>query len=376
MSIIIGADFVPTRSNKDLFINGEVNQLFGDELINELSKADFRIFNLEVPLTDMENPIVKYGDNLLAPKSTIRTYKAIGVDILTLANNHILDQGEQGLESTCRLLEETGIAYLGVGKTPDEAAKPYMLKCDGKNIGIYACVEHEFSIVSDMSCGANPYDPLESFDHVVELKKMCDYVIVLYHGGKEHYRYPSPNLQKTCHKFVEKGADLIICQHTHCIGCEEKYKDGTIVYGQGNFLFDGDSSDYWQTSLLIKIDDEFNLSYIPLIKNENTVRLADKEKADEILSEFNKRSEEIRQDSFVEKKYSEFAESMLINYLISLSGIGSNFLFRVLNKLSGHRYAKWFVKRRYSKKKLLAISNIIECEAHRELLIEGLKFQK
>ena len=372
MSIIIGADLVPTKRNQELFNNGEVNQLIGEELVKVLLETDYRIFNLEVPLTDIETPISKCGPNLIAPTSTIKGYKAIGVDILTLANNHILDQGVQGLESTCKLLEENSIAYLGVGKTPNEAAKPYILKCNGKNIGIYACVEHEFSIVSDTSCGANPYDPLESFDHVAELKELCDYVIVLYHGGKEHYRYPSPNLQKTCHKFVEKGADLIICQHTHCIGCEEKYKDGTIVYGQGNFLFDSSESEFWQTSLLVQISDGFKISYIPLVKCDNTVRLADEKKAKEILDGFNKRSEEIKIPGLIQKKYSEFAKSMLRNYLQNISG-SKNIFFRVINKLTRYKLSAWITKRKYNKITLLALQNYFDCEAHRELILEGIK---
>lgn len=372
MNILIGADLVPTKSNQELFNIGETNQLLGDELVKVLSSADYRIFNLEVPLTDNETLISKCGPNLISPTSTIKGFKAIGVDILTLANNHILDQGEQGLESTCRTLKENKIAYLGVGKSPVEAARPYIFKYDGKDIGIYACVEHEFSIVTDSSCGANPYDSLESFEHVAELKKLCDFVIVLYHGGKEHYRYPSPNLQKTCRKFVEKGADLIICQHTHCVGCKENYQGGTIIYGQGNFLFDGSESEFWQTSLLIKIDKEFNISYLPLVKCGNTVRLADEKAAKEILDGFNERSEEIKIHGVIQKKYSEFAKSMLPNYLQSISG-NKNIFFRVINKLTRYKLSKWIIKRKYNKKTLLALQNFFDCEAHRELILEGIK---
>lgn len=76
---------------------------------------------------------------------------------------------------------------------------------------MYACTEHEFSIVTNYAPGANTYDPLETPDYIRSLKDKCDYLIVLYHAGKEHYRYPSPYLQKVCRKMVEKGADLVIC---------------------------------------------------------------------------------------------------------------------------------------------------------------------
>ena len=371
MSILIGADIVPTKSNYDLFEKGTTLELVGQDLMDILNKADFRIFNLEVPLTDYEKPIAKCGPNLIAPYNTIKGLKSLGVDLFTLANNHILDQDVQGLNSTTKALDEVGIDYLGVGNSPIESAKPYMFEYAGRKIGVYACAEHEFSIVSDIHPGVNPYDPLESFDHVSNLKRICDYVIVLYHGGKEHYRYPSPNLQKVFRKFADKGADLIIAQHTHCIGCMEKYNGSTLIYGQGNFLFDDSNSEFWKTSLLIGIDENMCISYIPLEKHNNVVRLANKN-AGNILDAFYERSEQIKDPEFIKNKYSCFAEEYIYNYLCSLRGHQS-FFFRAINKISKNRIRKLLVNCKYRKQQFLTIQNYVECEAHRELLLKGLK---
>lgn len=316
MSILIGADIVPTKSNYELFETGNAKELVGEELLAVLNKAEYRIFNLEVPLTDEESPIKKCGPNLIAPYKTVNGYKALGIDLLTLANNHILDQDAQGLDSTRRTLDEAGIAYLGAGNTPEEAAKPYIFENAGKRFGVYACAEHEYSIVSDTTSGANPYDPLASFDHVQKLKTECDFAIVLYHGGKEHYRYPSPDLQRICHKFIEKGADLIVCQHTHCIGCEEKYSGGTIIYGQGNFLFDGEDSEYWQTSVLIAVGNDLQVSYIPVVKEHTAVRLAAGCIKERILKEFEERNKQIQEDGFIEKSISFLRDQCWINIYI------------------------------------------------------------
>ena len=368
MNILIGADVVPTNSNTDLFISGDVHGLLGDMLFNILHRADYRIFNLEVPLTDREKPIPKCGPNLIAPTKCVAGYKAMQVDLLTLANNHILDQDQQGLACTCEALDSAGIAYTGVGQTPEEAAKPYIFECDGKRIGVYACAEHEFSIVTEHSAGANPIDLLESPDHITALKAQCDYVIVLYHGGKEHYRYPSPNLQKVCRKLVEKGADLVVCQHSHCIGCEEKYQGGTIVYGQGNFLFDDSESEFWQTSLLVQVGNDFEISYIPLKKNGNGVRLASDAEADEILSAFYERSAQIQKTGFIQKQYIQFADRNSHTYLIVLCGMRNKVFFRIVNKLTGYRFGRWLIKHWYKKKDLYTIQNYLQCEAHSELL--------
>ena len=149
MSIIIGADVVPCESNLELFINGNSEALLGKELMEVLHKADYRVCNLEVPLTDRETPIPKYGPNLIAPISSVNGLKAIGIDMVTLANNHILDHGPSGLESTIRTMEEAGISCVGAGKNLNDARKPMYYLMGDKRIGFYACAEHEFSIATE-----------------------------------------------------------------------------------------------------------------------------------------------------------------------------------------------------------------------------------
>mgnify|MGYP000858719447 CR=1 FL=1 len=212
-NIIVGADIVPTELNMNLFINGDIEALLEEGILDILEKSDLRIFNLETPLCDVAKPIPKCGPNLLAPIASAKGISAIKPSLLGLANNHILDHDEQALLKTLEVLDNEGINHCGAGKNLEAAKRPFILNSNGLKIGVYTCVEHEFTIATENSAGANPYEPLESFDHVVELKKSCDYIIVLYHGGREQYRYPSPNTQKTCRKFIEKGAELVITQH-------------------------------------------------------------------------------------------------------------------------------------------------------------------
>lgn len=364
MKILIGADIVPTEPNIHIFSNGEINKVIEKELLEVIKSADYRIFNLEAPLTDIEQPISKYGANLIIPTKCISGIKKLNVNLFTLANNHIMDHDIQGLYSTQVLLKENNIDFVGAGENLEQAKKPYIITKDGVSVGIYACAEHEFSIAGEGSPGANPFDFCESFDHINDLKQECDYVIVLYHGGKEHYRYPSPGLQKICRKMCEKGADLVVCQHSHCVGCEEKYNDSTIVYGQGNFVFDAHSNEYWNTSILINVDisNNIKINYIPLKKENGKVKIS----YDNILEEFETRSRQIKESAFINEEYKKFADKMINNYIYGICG--SSIVFRILNKLSGYR-----LKKRISQRKKLTISNFIDCEAHRELLLKGLE---
>ncbi len=378
--LIIGADLVPTESNYNYFCKDNAGSLIGKELKAKLDRADYTIFNLEIPLSDRITPIDKCGPNLCAPTYTIEGIKALNPHFFTLANNHILDQGEQGLDSTVKLLDQFGIAHAGAGKKLKEASAPYIKCINGIKVGIYCCAEHEFTIATESSAGANPFDPLESLDHVSELKSQCDYVIVLYHGGKEHYRYPAPYLQKVCRKLIDKGADFVVCQHSHCIGAREEYHSGQIVYGQGNFLFDHSESEYWQTGLLIelkldKLSDGVSVSTIfhPLLKCKEKVRLASADRAEKILNEFNDRSKKILSAEFIQTEYVKYSASMINSYLSGFLGASNrNLLIRIINKLTGYKFLNWRINKRFKNRDRLVFRNYIECEAHRELILQGL----
>ena len=368
-SIIIGGDLGPTSSNYSHFSDNRIQELIDGQLLSVLSSADIRIFNLEVPLTNNELPIDKDGPNLIAPSDSINGIEAIAPSLFTLANNHIMDQGARGLLDTVNSLTEKDIKFVGAGENSEAAAKPYVLEYNGLRIGVYACTENEFSIAEENMPGANPFDPLESPDHIASLKTGCDFVIVLHHGGKEHYRYPSPELQKVCRKMVRSGADLVVCQHSHCIGSYEKYNNGTIIYGQGNFLFDRHDNEFWNSGLLVRanLTDKMEIEYIPVIKRGNGVSLPNPETGKKILSDFFKRSEQITLGGFVAEQYDKYCIENGQYYLATMAGLGKT--LRRADKVLNRPLTRLI----YSRRKLDIIRNHFECETHRELVINYLR---
>lgn len=359
MRIIVGADFVPSEFNIKEFEDGNVEALVGRELKEILDKADYRIFNLEIALADEDTPIKKGGVNLRAPTATINAYKAAGVDLLGISNNHVLDHGYPGFASTVKTVDEAGIARVGGGFSQSEASEPRIIELGGKKIGVYACCEHEFSWARDYGFGANGFDPLDTPDEIAAAKAQCDYLIVLYHGGKEHYRYPSPHLRKVCRKIVDKGADIVLCQHTHCIGTEEDYNGGKIIYGQGNFVFVKDRAEYnfegWFSGMLVAIDiDESGVKYeyIPYEMTDKGVTLSSDPS---LLGGLRERSLEAADEVAMAKTYAEFASGM----------IGSRYIKRMV----GHPIDDEFIATRGT-----SIFSYLECEAHYEALVTGLKY--
>lgn len=374
MKVYIGADFVPTDINRILFENGDMESIIGTSVYNMLCEADLNIFNLEVPLTDNDTPIDKFGHNLKSPTKTINGFKAIPSLLLGLANNHAYDQGLKGLQSTMDTLTQAGIAYSGAGSNVNEAKKPYIFTKDGIRLGIYMCTENEFSSATMQSAGANPFDVLESFDHVQALKEQCDYVVVLYHGGKEFYRYPSPMLQRYCRKFIEKGASLVVCQHSHCIGAREDYEDGTIIYGQGSFVFHteyfNNLQDIVADSLVIEIDvseEGFHVREIPITRTDVGITLASNEHTQLVMDTYRQLSENIKKPHFVYESYKYFADTYVNRYLREF--LGRMWVIKAFNLICNRKLIRLLL----GKTSYLAIQNYLSCEAQHELFLQGLK---
>ena len=373
MKLLIGADIVPTENNRIAFNEGNGKRIIDESLEGVIIDHDFRICNLETPLTSKSNPIPKCGPHHRANPEAVNGLKALKIDFCTLANNHIMDQGDCGLIDTIHTLEDNGISYAGVGENLKKMNKCfYYEKMVGKT-AIFCCAEHEFSIATEKKMGVNPFDPLETYDDITKISENCDYLIVLYHGGKEYYRYPSPYLQKICRKFIEKGANLVVCQHSHCLGSVEKYLDGSIVYGQGNYVF-LDEKDDSKHSVLLSVDVlTKEVKYIPILEKDNKICLANEAEALDILSKFSERSEMIQDKDFIVEQYRNFSRKMINSYLRSMTGQKTrSFCYRAINKLSKGRLLETDLLHTFGKSNLLQIQNYIVCEAHRELFEQGI----
>ncbi len=304
MKIVIGADLVPIQASEPLFINGDIEKLFGD-VLPILQGADRLIVNLECALTTFDGAITKCGPNLKTDPACADTLVKLGVTDVMLSNNHTFDFGTVGLRDTMANLDRVGLPYTGVGENDTDSRKIYYFEEGGKRFAIVNVCEHEYSYALPDRLGCNPYDPYLTMHDIREAKKNAEIVIVIYHGGKEYCRYPSPRLRLLCHEMVECGADVVLTQHSHCIGCYEQWEGGQILYGQGNFHFAMPSGqEGWFTSLLVELDigDTIKWNFYPMRLNlaEGEVRLAKGEDAEEIMNAFFARNEELKNGKWMD----------------------------------------------------------------------------
>lgn len=296
MKLIICGDMSVADGSLAHFENADDKKAFCD-VADLFKSADRVIVNLECALTEHDKGIRKYGPCLKAPISTAKTLKKAGVTDCTLSNNHIFDFGIKGLDDTVKALDDCSILWTGIGDNYEDSRKNHTITIDGVTVCIINVCEHEYTYATDNRMGARPFDEFETMYDIREAKKSADYVIVIYHGGKEFCKYPSPRLRKACRAMAYSGADCVLCQHSHCIGCYEKYEGAHILYGQGNFHFawDGWTSD-WYEGLIVSLDVDksgMNIRFIPSVIENGGVRLADDVQAKKILKEFDQRNEEL-----------------------------------------------------------------------------------
>lgn len=376
MKITIGGDFCITEP----FLG---NDLYSDKLVNVFNESDLNIVNLECPIIDKSkhnnSEIIKTGPNLFTTNKIFPHLNALKTDLVSLANNHILDFGEDALLNTVEECEKNNIQTVGVGKDASAAAEPVIIKKQNIKIGIVNCCESEWSIAKEDRAGANPLDVIGVYNQLQEAKQKADVVLLIIHGGHEYYHYPSPRMSKQYRFFAENGADLIVAHHTHCVGGYEIHKGVPIFYSLGNMLFTLNSRrEVWYDGVLlqININDKMELDWhlipIALEKKNFQVSLTSGDKKNKLLSDINEYSETLKDSKKLQKKWEAFVKTKSHFYLEVFSNvpqINNKYFQKMLSIL------RLKTPLLYGKKRLALLINLIRCEAHYDLSKESLKLE-
>jgi len=373
VEITICGDICPTDDTKHFFEKNDSDGLLS-EIKSILTNTDVLIGNMEFPLTDHCQKAIKTGPVLYGKTKYINFFKSLNFTALGIGNNHIKDCGEDGVISSLNICKENNIQTVGAGINAKEAKKPFIIERNGLKIGILAFAEHEFNVAYENEAGANLFDVYTDYDQIKSISNQVDYLIVMYHGGIEHYHYPSPLLQKKCRKMIDKGANYVVCQHSHVIGTEEKYNNGNILYGQGNTIYGHRADSTWNEGLIVKIDLNIidtkltsTIKYIPIKAITTGIVLMNKDEKLELEKIMNKREKQINEEGFIQESWNQFCESKKTLYLPQLFGKGR--IFNKLNRIFNNLLIKLFL----TKTKHRITFNLIRCEAHNEVIQTILK---
>lgn len=194
-----------------------------------LNTADITFGNLEVVLSDLEiNPADLKSVQLRGSENSVNGLVSAGFDVMSIANNHILEHGKTSMVRTQNILSSNGIMVVG-----DSSRGPVILNRNGISFGFLA-----YCLVRDKTAYCSVEDSNTIINDIKKFKDYSDVLIVSLHWGNEYIRKPSHEQVSLAHRMIDAGADLILGHHPHVLQGVERYNNGIIVYSMGNFVFD------------------------------------------------------------------------------------------------------------------------------------------
>lgn len=256
MKILVAGDYSPRDRVARKIRCGDTNELFSSVRDTILS-VDYAIVNFEsVVVQGGAKPIEKCGPCLKCQPEAVAVLKDAGFKCFTLANNHFRDFGDEGVLTSLGYFKENGLDYVGGGESIAAAEAILYKRFEDGVLAIINVCENEFSIASSSRAGSAPLDAVKVYRRIVDAGKHSDFVLVIVHGGHEHYQLPSPRMKDLYQFFIEVGADAVVNHHQHCFSGYEFFHGKPIVYGLGNFCFDwnGKRGGIWNEGYLAILD--------------------------------------------------------------------------------------------------------------------------
>jgi poly-gamma-glutamate capsule biosynthesis protein CapA/YwtB (metallophosphatase superfamily) len=225
-----------------------------------LARADLLLGNLEAPFLADTTGVVRAEKTytFAVPPRHIGVLTAAGIDVVTLANNHILDFGPAGLDTTRTLLEEAGIAHAGTGPDRGAAHRHVLVERAGRRVAVlaYNHVFPEEFWAGPARPGTAHADDAGLAREVALAATEADLVVVTFHWGAEGMETPKDYQRILAHIAIDHGADLVVGHHPHVLQPLEWYRGRLIAYSLGNFVFASYSEIPTGAVLLVRFEGE------------------------------------------------------------------------------------------------------------------------
>lgn len=230
--------------DKYMYKKWEDPQLISPEILRFLHSADHVIPNVEGPVAQAEQNAVTSGVQQLLhtiDPQAVSVLNKMNADIWNICNNHIMDAGPYGIESTLKIAKENNVQTIGAGMDIHQARKPVILDEAG-GIGMFGVgYQRACRKADEEKPGCYSWSDLDAIQQTInDIKSKCRWCIVVAHAGEEFTPLPSPYTRERYHKYLEMGADIVISHHPHVPMNYETVGDKIIFYSLGNFIFDTD----------------------------------------------------------------------------------------------------------------------------------------
>ncbi len=219
-----------------------------------LNSADITFGNLEGPVSKRGKSQGSVYSFRFDPR-VMEGIKFAGFDVMSVANNHIMDYGRDALLDTIQILRDSGVVSVGAGENYEAANKEAIFDVKAQKVAYlaYTNLYPKGLMATAKGAGVSDFDLLKIKDKISDLKNKADLIIISLHWGVEYKKEANEEQKKIGRELIEAGADLIIGHHPHVPEEIEQYKDGWIIYSLGNFVFDQNFSEETMGGLVVQI---------------------------------------------------------------------------------------------------------------------------
>lgn len=259
---------------------GKIEEAFSTELLTAMRSADFFMLNNEFTFTNRGTPTGGKQFTFRANPEKVSVLQDMGVDMVSVANNHIYDYGEISLLDTLDTLDSAGIAYTGAGENLEEAMKPVYLIANGMKIGIVSATQIERNGTPDTkeATVTTPgvlrcMDTKNLLKVIEQMEESCDYTILYIHWGTELKEEIDWLQEEQAPIYAQAGVDLIIGDHPHCLQKIDTVAGVPVVYSLGNFWFNSKTQNSCVVEVVLREKELHTMKFIPCKQEDSRTRL-------------------------------------------------------------------------------------------------------
>ncbi len=258
--------------------------ILSEDTVNLMKDSDLMVVNSEFTVSDRGSAMRGKQYTFRASPSRLKIYEEMGVDMVTLANNHVYDFGQDAFLDMLDAFTEMKMPYIGAGRNLEEAMRPYYFIINGYKFAFLNATRAEKYILTPGATETSEgvfrcYDPTNMIHQIQSVRAESDYVISIIHFGKEGFHTLEEEQVSSAKAYIDAGSDAVVGHHAHVLQGVEFYQHKPIIYNLGNFIFNSETIDTAIFQMKLKEDGTFNYYMIPALqKNEYTSLLTGEEK--------------------------------------------------------------------------------------------------
>ena len=228
------------------------------------------VANSEFTVSNRGTPIPGKQYTFRAKPERLAIYGEMGVDLVTLANNHVYDFGSLAFNDMLDSFDAIKMPYVGAGRNLAEAKKPYYLTLpNGYRVAFVNATRAEKWGIDTPGATATTggvllcYDPTEFIDAIKQAKANSDYVVAIIHWGTESSHRLEPVQKTTAQEYLRAGADIIVGGHAHTLQGIDYNNGKPIVYNLGDFIFNNQTEDTGILQIKFLANGEIKYYFLP-----------------------------------------------------------------------------------------------------------------